>query len=67
MVGIVARSETKRARAEADFPELPAYGSLAELLDAGVDPVTITIPPHTRRDLVMEAIEAGVHVVADKP
>jgi hypothetical protein len=46
----MARSETKRAQAEADFPELPVYGSLAELLDAGVDAVTITTPPHTRRD-----------------
>ena len=46
---------------------MSVYGSLAELLDAGVDAVTITTPPHTRHDLVMEAITAGVHVVADKP
>jgi predicted dehydrogenase len=52
---------------QVDFPGLPVFGSLAELLDAGVDAVTITTPPHTRHDLVMEAIEAGVHVVADKP
>ncbi len=37
------------------------------MLDAGVDAVTITTPPHTRRELVLEAIAAGVHVVADKP
>ena len=37
------------------------------MLDAGVDAVTITTPPHTRHELVMEAIAAGVHVVADKP
>jgi predicted dehydrogenase len=67
LVGIVARSEAKKAHAEADFPDVTVYGSLAELLDAGVDAVTITTPPHTRHDLVMEAIEAGVHVVADKP
>ena len=67
LVGIVARSEARRAEAEADFPGLPVYGSLAELLDAGVDAVTITTPPHTRHDLVREAIEAGVHAVADKP
>ncbi len=67
LVGIVARSEAKRAQAEADFSGLPVYGSLTGLLDAGVDAVTITTPPHTRHDLVMEAITAGVHVVADKP
>lgn len=37
------------------------------MLDAGIDAVTITTPPQTRRDLVLEAIEAGVPVIADKP
>jgi predicted dehydrogenase len=37
------------------------------MLAAGVDVVTITTPPETRRDLVLEAITAGVHVIADKP
>ena len=50
-----------------DYPGLPVFGCLAEMLEAGVDAVTITTPPHTRRDLVLEAIRAGVHVVADKP
>lgn len=67
LAGIVARSGSKRAEVEADYPGLPVYGSLAEMLDAGVDAVTITTPPHTRRELVLQAIAAGVHVVADKP
>jgi predicted dehydrogenase len=40
---------------------------MAELLDAGVDAVTITTPPETHRDLALEAITAGVHVIVDKP
>jgi len=32
-----------------------------------VDAVTVTTPPQTRRELVLEAVEAGVAVVADKP
>jgi len=32
-----------------------------------VDAVTITTPPETRRELVLEAVAAGVHVIADKP
>ena len=36
-------------------------------LATGVDAVTITTPPNTRRDLVLEALAAGVHVIADKP
>jgi predicted dehydrogenase len=67
LAGVVARSTTKRAQVERDYPGLPVFGSLAEMLAAGVDAVTITTPPHTRRDLVLEAINAGVHVVADKP
>lgn len=46
---------------------MPIHGSLTELLAAGVDADTITTPPATRRDLVLEALAAGVHVVADKP
>ena len=33
----------------------------------GIEAVTITTPPQTRRELVLEAIAAGLHVVADKP
>lgn len=45
------------------------FSSLGELIDSGVDAVTITTPPQTRRELVLvlEAIGRGVHVVADKP
>lgn len=67
LVGVVARSEAKKAEIAADLPGVPVYASLRELLAAGVDAVTISTPPETRRELVMEAIAAGVHVVADKP
>ena len=67
LVGVVARAPATVARATADLPGVPIYPSLAALLAAGVDAVTITTPPQTRRDLVLEAIAAGVAVVADKP
>ena len=38
-----------------------------DVLAAGVDAVTITTPPETRRALVLAAVAAGVHVIADKP
>ena len=38
------------------------------MIDAGgIDAAAITTPPETRRELVLEAIDAGLHVVADKP
>ena len=50
LAGVVSRSPDRRAELAADFPGVPAYGSLTELLAAGVDAVTITTPPQTRRD-----------------
>ncbi|NWO04865.1 MAG: Gfo/Idh/MocA family oxidoreductase, partial [Alteromonadaceae bacterium] len=67
LMGVVARSQEKKAAVTEDFPDLPTMDSLAELVELGVDAVVISTPPHTRRELVLEAIAAGVAVVADKP
>lgn len=68
LVGVVARAPETIARVRDDLPDIPVYPSLKSMIErGGVDAVTITTPPHTRRDLVLEAIEAGVHVIADKP
>lgn len=67
LAGVVARAPATIAKVEADLPGIPVYPSLTEMLKAGVDAVTITTPPQTRRDLVLEAIDAGVPVIADKP
>jgi predicted dehydrogenase len=67
LVGVVTRSPERRAELAADFPDVPAYDSLPEMLAAGVEAVTITTPPQTRRELVLQAIAAGVPTIADKP
>ena len=67
LAGVVTRSPDRRAELAADLPGVPAYDSSADLLAAGVDAVTITTPPHTRRTLVLQAIAAGVPTIADKP
>jgi predicted dehydrogenase len=67
LAGVVTRSPDRRAELAADFPGVPAYDSLTDLLAVGIDAVTITTPPQTRRALVLEAIAAGVPTVADKP
>ena len=67
LAGVVTRSPDRRAELAADLPGVPAYDSLADLLTAGVDAVTITTPPQTRRALVLEAIAAGTPTIADKP
>lgn len=68
LCGVVARAPATVAAARQDLPGIAIYPSLTEMIAAGVaEAVTITTPPHTRRDLVLQAIAAGLHVVADKP
>lgn len=68
LAGIVARADKTIAAVRKDWPDVPIFASLGEMIAAGVcDAVTITTPPHTRRDLVLEAISVGLHVIADKP
>ncbi|MGL4311556.1 MAG: Gfo/Idh/MocA family protein [Paracoccaceae bacterium] len=68
LTGIVARAPATVAAARGDWPDVPIFSSLSEMIAAGVcDAVTVTTPPQTRRDLVLEAIAAGLHVIADKP
>lgn len=67
LAGVVTRSPERRRAVAEDWPGVPTYDSLADLLAAGVDAVSITTPPTTRRELVLEAVAAGVHVIADKP
>lgn len=67
LLGIVTSSPERAAEAKRDNPNAVIFDSLEAMVSAGVEAVTISTPPHTRRDLVLRAIDAGVHVVADKP
>lgn len=68
LAGIVARAPATVAAVREDWADTPVFPSLKEMIAANVcDAVTITTPPQTRRELVLEAIAAGLHVIADKP
>ena len=67
LAGVVTRSPHRRAELAEDFPGVPVFDSMSDLLASGIDAVTITTPPQTRRELVLEAIAAGVPTIADKP
>ena len=68
LAGNVARAPDTVTRARAEWPETPIFAILTEMIAAG-DCVAVTIitPPQTRRSLVLEAIAASLHVIADKP
>ncbi len=66
-VGVVTRSPERRAQLASDYPGVPAFDTLAQLVEAGVDAVVISTSLKGRPGLVLEAIEHGVAVVSDKP
>lgn len=68
LCGVVTRSPERRVEVERRYG-VPVYASLTEMLEAEEDmqAVTITTPPETRRELVLEALDAGRHVLSDKP
>src|ERR1700722_13525712 len=45
----------------------PAVSAVEELLDRGVDAVSISAPTHLHRSIALACIERGVHVLVEKP
>lgn len=68
LAGIVTRDPARRQQASQRYPAVPVFASLAEMVaSTALDAVTLTTPPQTRRELVLEALGLGLHVIADKP
>lgn len=68
VVALVGRDRAKTAARAAVVNVANACGSLTEALAVtGVDAVTIATPPHTHGPLVLETLEAGRHVLCEKP
>lgn len=67
VVALVGRdTDRTRARAATLGAGRPC-ATLAEALAVGVDAVTVSTPPDSHVDLVLEAIEAEAHVLCEKP
>ncbi|HEX2037765.1 MAG TPA: Gfo/Idh/MocA family oxidoreductase [Chloroflexota bacterium] len=70
-VSVVGLYDADRARAEeraAEFGVPRVYGSWAELLgDGEVEVVGVLLPHDLHRQFTVEALEAGKHVVCEKP
>jgi xylose dehydrogenase (NAD/NADP) len=68
LVGVASRKKRK-AKDYARRWEIPkAYGSYQEMLGSGeIDAVYISLPNHLHAEWSIKAMEAGVHVLCEKP
>ena len=68
LTAICDRNADRREAARADYPDVPVFASVDELLAEGaVDLVSIVTPNHTHVPLARQCLAAGKHVVVDKP
>ncbi|MFT0859698.1 Gfo/Idh/MocA family oxidoreductase [Ancylobacter sp. G4_0304] len=66
LVAIADPDEVQRNKA-AGMLGCPAVGSLDELVALGVEAVVIAAPTHLHHDVAIAAINAGLHVLVEKP
>ena len=62
---VVERHEKK---ANADYPGISSYDTAEDLLnDSEIELIIVNTPPHTHFDLSRKALQAGKHVLIEKP
>src|ERR1700681_1091460 len=66
LVGIVDPLPEHRSRAT-EFAGCRAFASLEELIDEGVDAVTVAAPTHLHHEISLACIARGIHVLVEKP
>ncbi len=63
----IAETDPERRSSGAAAWGLPGVGTLDELLDLGVDVVDLCTPPAVHEEQVLRCLDAGVHVICEKP
>lgn len=66
LVGVVDTDAEKRARAEQDFG-VRGFDSVERLLAEGIDAASVVTPTVAHHDVAMRLLDAGVHVLVEKP
>lgn len=66
LVGVVDPDSDRGARVAGEFDVL-VLDSLQDLLQQGVDAVSVAVPTTAHHDVAMQLLEAGVDVIVEKP
>ncbi len=67
LVAVVTRSPERAASVRRDLPGVEAVSAIADLAGMGVEAVTVSTPTASHADVAHVALDAGLHVVVDKP
>lgn len=68
LAAICDMSEDRRNAAKSNYPDVKVYEKASELFESGCcDAVIIAVPHYTHPELVEEALNAGLHVICEKP
>ena len=68
LVAICDKNPTCAEKAKNDFPEVDTYMNMQEMLARDdIDMVSVVTPHNTHASIVIECLNAGKHVVVDKP
>lgn len=60
--------ERREKKAAADLPGITSYNAVDDLLnDSEIELIIVNTPPHTHFELAKKALEAGKHVLVEKP
>lgn len=67
LAAILAHGDASAAAASVDHPGVPVVRSMEALLGMGLDAVDIVSPNHLHAEQCLAALEAGLHVLIEKP
>jgi predicted dehydrogenase len=67
LVGVADRDPERLAYVRTQYPSVRRFKDHRDLLNSDVDAVVIATPIHTHFQIAKEALEAGKHVLVEKP
>lgn len=67
VVGVADLRDERLAAVQQTYHQVTVTKDYHELFDMGLDAVVVSTPPATHHKIAKEALEAGVHVLVEKP